>query len=443
MAIRRDTRGHGHDREGDDDWRSYVAQLGPGLVTGASDDDPSGIATYSQAGAQFRFSMLWTALLTLPLTAGVQEICDRTALATGQGLGELCGRRFGRFGRAILTVLLVGLLIANTANIAADLLAVGSGMTLLHAGPTWLWALLAGSVISVLVVAKSFDVIGRVFKYLCLSLLTYVVVVIVVGASWRTILVNTFVPRLKLSGPYLGLLVAVLGTTLSPYLFFWQTAHRVQELKAEPAGGQRALPLESRSRRQARIKERHSRFDVFTGMGLSNLVMFAIIAATASTIGKGRPTQLHSAADAARALHPIAGSLSTVLFAVGFIGTGFLAIPVLAASAACGLAGLRKQDWGFSNTIKDAPLFYALVAVGTIGGTALSLIGVNPIRLLVIVAIINGIAAAPFLVAVMLVSGDRNIMGDYRNGPLASTIGWFTVALMAAAAVAMFATGGG
>jgi NRAMP (natural resistance-associated macrophage protein)-like metal ion transporter len=422
--------------------RSYLKTLGPGLVTGASDDDPSGIATYSQAGAQFRFAMLWSALLTLPLMAGVQEICDRTALTTGKSLGELCRRRFGRFGRFVVTVLLVGLLLANTANIAADLLAIGAGLNLLHAGPTTLWAFVAGAVITALVIVGSFDKIARVFKYLCLSLLTYLVVLVVAKVPWSTVAMNTFVPHVQLNGAYLGLLVAVLGTTISPYLFFWQTAHRVEKLEAAPEGGNKAVSLKARSATDARQTLRHGRFDVFFGMGLSNLVMFAIVVSTASTLGASGSQNIQSAADAARALRPIAGGLSSALFAIGFIGTGFLAVPVLAASASVGIAGMFGKDWGFSRSVRQAPLFYVLVAVGTIGGTLLSLAGVNPIRLLVVVAIINGVAAAPFLIALMLVSSDHRIMGKHRNGRLASVVGWLTVALMSAAAIAMFATGG-
>jgi NRAMP (natural resistance-associated macrophage protein)-like metal ion transporter len=202
-------------------WRQYLRALGPGLVTGASDDDPSGIATYSQAGAQFGLSFLWTALLTLPLMAAVQEICDRTALATGTGLGELAVKRFHRAGRAILAVLLAALIVANSLNIAADLIAIGSGMQLLHAGPTWLWALLAGAIITTLLVLGSFARISLVFKVLCAALLAYLVVAVLVTHQWGSVLRDTVLPHVELNKTYLALLVAVLGTTISPYLFFW------------------------------------------------------------------------------------------------------------------------------------------------------------------------------------------------------------------------------
>ncbi|MDX6201038.1 MAG: hypothetical protein QOJ83_538 [Frankiales bacterium] len=417
-------------------WRSYLRALGPGLVTGASDDDPSGVATYSQAGAQFGLGLLWVSLLTLPLMAGVQEICDRTALATGRGLGELAAAKFSRRSRPLLLVLVAALIVANALNISADLVAVGSGMSLLHAGPTWLWALLAGGVISALVMLGSFARIAQIFKLLCLPLLAYFVVMFSVDAHWGQVARHLVVPQFTVSSNYLGLLVAVLGTTISPYLFFWQSAHRLEELRADPEGGDRAVGLEQREPGAAKQLQRTSRADVFVGMTFSNAVMFAIIVATAATLhGK----TINSAADAANALRPVAGHWSSTLFALGFIGTGMLAIPVLAGSGAAGMAGLLGKRWGFSRSPRKAPVFYGLVAVGTVGGTALSLFTSNPIQLLVIVAIINGVAAAPFLALVLLISADRDLMGDSRNGKVSTTIGWLAFALMAAAAIAILA----
>jgi len=218
-------------------WRAYLRALGPGLVTGASDDDPSGIATYAQAGAQFGFGMPWVALLTFPLMAGVQEICDRTALATGKGLGELMVVRFGRTWRIVIGFLIGALVVANALNIAADLVAVGAGMHLLHAGPTALWAVLAGATIMVLLVSGSFATIARVFKVLCATLLAYVGVLFFVKIPWGTVIFNTVVPHLRFSRTYVALLVGVLGTTISPYLFFWQSMHRIEDMREEDAGG--------------------------------------------------------------------------------------------------------------------------------------------------------------------------------------------------------------
>jgi Mn2+/Fe2+ NRAMP family transporter len=224
-------------------WQAYLRALGPGLVTGASDDDPSGIATYAQAGAQFGFGMLWVALITFPLMAGVQEICDRTALATGRGLGELMVVRFGRAWRIVVGLLIGALIVANALNIAADLVAVGAGMHLVHAGPTALWAVLAGVIIMVLLVSGSFATIARVFKVLCAALLAYVGVLFFVKIPWGTVIFNTVVPHVRFSLDYVALLVGVLGTTISPYLFFWQSLHRIEDMREEDAGGSRPLPL--------------------------------------------------------------------------------------------------------------------------------------------------------------------------------------------------------
>jgi NRAMP (natural resistance-associated macrophage protein)-like metal ion transporter len=348
-------------------WRQYLRAMGPGLVTGASDDDPSGIATYSQAGAKFGFSFLWAALLTLPLMAAVQEICDRTALATGTGLGELAVKRFQRAGRTILVVLLAALIIANGLNIAADLVVVGSGMQLLHAGPTWLWALLAGALITTLLVLGDFARIALVFKVLCAALLAYLVVAVLVTHQWGSVLTHTLIPHIQFSKTYLALLVAVLGTTISPYLFFWQSAHRLEKMREEPEGGSQAQPLKDQPTKRAKRKQSTSRLDVFVGMTFSNLVMFAIIVATAQTLHAHGDTNIQSAAQAAEALKPVDGHFASTIFALGFIGSGLLAIPVLAGSGSVGIAGLLGKHWGFSRSVRKAPVFYGLVALGTVG----------------------------------------------------------------------------
>ena len=409
--------------------RRFLGLLGPGLVTGASDDDPSGIATYSQTGATFSNGMLWTAPLTLPLMIAVQEICDRTALATGDSLGKLARRKFSRKPRIVIGILIVALLGANTLNVAADLMAVGQGMELLGAGPDHLWSAVAGVGIAVTLMTGSFPLIAKIFKWLCLTLLTYVAVLFVSNVNWPDVLAGMLGLQFRFSPDYLGLIVAVLGTTISPYLFFWQSAHRVEELRAEDLGGDKAPSLEERSETQARRKLRNARIDVFTGMFFSVLVMFAIIAATAATLGRNG-TSIQTAADAAKALEPIAGPAARFLFAVGFIGSGILAVPVLATSASAGMAGLLGKTWGFDRNIRKAPLFYILLGVGTLGGVIISLFASDPIGLLVFSALINGIAAAPFLIITMLIARDRTIMGEYRNGKLAGTLGWITAGIM-------------
>jgi Mn2+/Fe2+ NRAMP family transporter len=419
--------------------RRYVRAFGPGVITGASDDDPSGIATYSQAGARFGLSLIWSALLTFPLMAATQEICDRTALASGKGLGDLARERFSRAGRVIIATLIAALLFANALNIAADLLAIGSGMDLLGLGPASVWAVIAGATIVALLIGGSFTRISTVFKVLALSLLAYIPVVFLSDVSWGDVARNLVVPQPHASREYLLLLVAVLGTTISPYLFFWQSANRVEELRDEDLGGDHPVPLRERPRHEAREKQRLSRVDVFSGMAFSNLVMLAIMVACAVTIGKDGPVQIHSAAEAAKGLEPAGGGLAKVLFSLGFIGTGMLAVPVLAGSGSAGLAGLMGKRWGFSRSVREAPVFYALVVLGTAGGAAFSLVGVNPIRLLVIVGLVNALAAAPFLVIVMVIASDHSIMGEYKNGWLARILGWVTVSVMAAGAIALIA----
>ena len=409
------------------------------MVTGASDDDPSGIATYAQAGASFGFGLVWTALLTLPLMATVQEICDRTALATGKGLGELASIRLGKRARRVVIALLAVLIVANALNIAADLVAIGSGMELLHAGPPAVWALVAGVAISVLLFTGSFELVARVFKVLCLALLSYVAMLFVTHVNWASVAGHTFLPHFRFSSGYLALLVAILGTTISPYLFFWQSLHRLEDMRDEPEGGSNPQALRGRSDEDAKRKQRTSRFDVFSGMAFSNVVMFSVIVATATTLHTHGKHTIQSAAQAASALRPIAGQFASILFALGFIGAGLLAVPVLAGAGSAGMAGLLGKSAGFSRSPRQAPVFYGLVLLGTVGGTALSLVGVNAIKLLIVVAVINGVAAAPFLVLTMLIADDRSIMGKYVNGKGARILGWTTTGLMSAAAFVLFA----
>lgn len=265
----------------------------------------------------------------------------------------------------------------------------------------------------------------------------------IVHVDWKNVASATFLPHLSSSSSYLALLVGVLGTTISPYLFFWQTLHRVEEMRDEPAGGSRPKPLADRSEQAAQKKQRTTRFDVLSGMAFSNIVMFAIIVATAVSLGAHGKHNIASAAEAASALRPIAGEFASALFALGFIGAGMLAIPVLAGAGSAGMAGLLGKTAGFSRSPRKAPLFYGLVLLGTIGGSALSLLGVNPIRLLVLVAVINGVAAGPFLVLLMLIANDSTIMGEYVNGRFARAVGWATAAIMAVAAIVLFAFAGG
>ncbi len=407
----------------------FLRILGPGLVTGAADDDPSGIATYAQVGATYSNGMLWTVPLTLPMMMAAQEITDRMALATGDSLGTLIRRKFTRRSSIAIGVLLAALIVANALNLSADLMAIGQGMQLLHAGPAALWSAIAGVAIAVSTAIGSFEMIVRIFKWLCLVLLVYVAVLFVSHVDWADIASGIVGLQLRFTPAYLGLVVAVLGTTVSPYMFFWQSSQRIEELRDEDLDGARAAPLADRTNLQARRHLRNGRVDVFTGMVLSVLIMFAIIAATAATLGARHET-VTSAAEAAQALEPIAGTYAGALFAIGFIGSGIIAVPILAASGATGMAGLLNKDWGLERSLRKAPLFYALFGVGMVAGTILSVFVHNPIQLLVLSAVVNGIAAGPFLIVVMLISGDATIMGRYRNGRLAQILGWITTVIM-------------
>lgn len=419
--------------------RRFIGILGPGLITGASDDDPSGIATYAQAGAQFSYTSLWTVFLCLPLMITVQEICDRTALATGKNLGELVRSRYRGWAKVVVFILLVALLMANLVNVAADLMAVGQGFALIHLGPAPLWSAVVGVAIMVLVAAGTFVAVSKVFRILCLSLLAYPIVLVMVHVNWSRVLSSSIGAHVPNASGYWKIVVAILGTTLSPYLFFWQSANRVEESDDREQEGEAGELIDEPTSQGAQRRLGRARADVISGMVFSEIVMFAIIVATASTLGS-KSTTVTSAADAAKALQPLAGQWAALLFAAGFIGSGVLAVPVLAGSAATGMAGLLGEPWGFSLSPKKAPVFYCLVGLGTIGGALLSVVYSDPIGLLVFSALVNGIAAAPFMTVAMLIGRDRKLMGKYRIGKLSGTVGWIAVAVMTAAGLVGLAT---
>ncbi|HSN12595.1 MAG TPA: Nramp family divalent metal transporter [Propionibacteriaceae bacterium] len=416
--------------------KRFFRMLGPGLVTGVADDDPSGIATYSQAGAGLGMGLLWTGPFALVLMYAVQEICDRTALVTGDSLGALVRRRFPRGARYFVALLVVSLIVANGINIAADLAAIGAGMQLLHLGPPHLWAAVAGVLLTAAVVWGSFEKLAKLFKWLCLVLLTYVGVLAVAHVPWGEVGAGFLGLRMHWSWNEVALIVAVLGTTISPYMFFWESAQRVEELRATAGGRDPYVPWARRPIGRRDLHQlRKVRADVFTGMLISTLGMLAIIISTASTIGRNGPVEIHTAAEAAKALEPIAGPAASIVFALGFVATGVLAVPVLAGSGAAAMSGLLGKPWGFDKTLRRAPLFYVLIAAGTLGGVIIAWVSKDPVGLLVFSAIINGIAAAPFLVVVMLISNSRTLLGEHRNGVLANVLGWITTAVMAVAGV--------
>ncbi len=406
----------------------YAKSLGPGLITGASDDDPSGIGTYSQTGAQFGYAQLWTALFTFPLMAGIQEICARIALQTGGGLARTI-RKY--YPKPVLYFSVLLLFIANTINLGADLGAMAAATQLLLGLPFLVWLVtltLIGVILEIFVDYKQYS---RVLRFLTFSLFAYFLVPFVSQQDWGQALHGTLIPTVTLNKDYLLNLVAILGTTISPYLFFWQAS---QEIEEEIDEGKTTV----RARKGVtQIELKWMRTDVTFGMLFSNLVMWFIIVTTASTLFRHGITNIDSAPKAAEALRPIAGDFAYLLFAVGIVGTGFLAVPILAGSAAYAIAETFKLREGLYLKLRQAPGFYSIIALSTLLGFAMNLIGINPIQALYYTAVLNGIVAPPLLLIIMLIANDRKIMKDKVNGRVSNTLGWIITLAMTLAAAAL------
>ncbi|TSC57996.1 MAG: Mn2+ and Fe2+ transporters of the NRAMP family [Candidatus Peregrinibacteria bacterium Greene0416_19] len=411
--------------------KSFLQRLGPGFITGASDDDPSGIATYAQTGAQFGYRQLWASLYTLPFMIAVQEMCGRIGLVTGKGLAGVIRKHYSR---PLLYTAAVLLLVANTVNIGADLGAMASAAELVTGLPFVTWLLGMTVVTLVLEVFVSYRVYARYLKYLTLSLLAYVVTALAIAQDWPAAFAATLIPTFTFSKDSIMNLVAFLGTTISPYLFFWQASEEVEEEVAE--GKLRTMGMG-----KPHIDEtdmRNMRIDTVLGMTFSNLVTFFIIVTAASTLHRHGITQINTAVDAARALEPVAGSYAALLFALGIIGTGLLAVPVLAGSASYALA--EALDWkeGLYRKFRDAHGFYGIITLATVAGLLVNFIGVPPFRMLYAAAILNGIIAPPLLLIILLIANDRRIMGRQVNNSLSNVLGSLITLLMALAAVALF-----
>src|SRR5882724_4086090 len=402
----------------------YFQTLGPGLVTGASDDDPSGIATYSVAGAAYGYGLLWTALFTFPLMAAIQLVCARIGLVTGRGLAGAVRRHYPRW-------LLLGacfiLLVANVFNIAADLGGMAEAAAMLTGLPAVPLLALFGIGITLITVYTSYATFARYLKWLTAVLFAYIIAAFLAHPDWPAVLRATFIPSLQWNGASVSTLVGILGTTISPYLFFWQASQEVEEEKTRGK-------LTVAERKGATPHElADARLDVNTGMFFSNLVMFFIILATASTLYKSGDRDIQTARQAAEALRPLAGDAAYLLFALGIIGTGLLAIPVLAGSASYAIAELFGWRAGLDFKLRQARRFYAVLAAAVAAGMALDALGINAIRLLFLAAVLNGVLAPPLLVLVMLVANNRAIMGPRLNGRWLNVLGWLTTAMMTAA----------
>jgi NRAMP (natural resistance-associated macrophage protein)-like metal ion transporter len=412
--------------------RDFFSQLGPGLITGAADDDPSGIATYSITGAAFGYGMLWTALFSFPLMAAVQLMCARLGMVTGRGLAAVVRRRYSRW---VLWGACLLLIVANTINIAADLGGMAeathmvTGIKALWCAPVW-----AGLIV-VLLLKTSYRMIARVFKWLTLVLFAYVITAFLARPDWSQVLRATFVPDVHWTREYLSVLVGILGTSISPYLFFWQAAEEVEEEKAD---GKLTLA----QRRGATNEElRRVRNDVVFGMFFSNVVMYFIILTTAATLHAHGLTQISTARQAAEALRPLAGSGAYWLFTLGLIGTGMLGVPVLAGSSAYAIGEAMVWSASLDRRPSLAPKFYGVLATAMALGLALDYAGLNAVRMLFWAAVANGVLASPLIVLVVMLTNDRRIMGDRVNPPLLRWLGWTAAGVMAAAAVAMFVAG--
>jgi NRAMP (natural resistance-associated macrophage protein)-like metal ion transporter len=414
-----------------------VQQIGPGLITGAADDDPSGIATYSQAGAQFGFHMLWTMIFTYPLMVGIQMVSARIGCITGRGLAANIK---AVFPQPVLFGIVGLLLIANTINVAADIAAMGEALRLLIGGSAHLYSVIFGLLCLGLQVYLRYETYVRYLKWLTLALLSYVAVVFTIHVPWDQVIQGALLPQLQLDHATISMIVAVFGTTISPYLFFWQAAQEVEDLKAVARkGGGDLLPPHAEA--VARQHLRRIRWDTYLGMGFSNLIAFFIILSTAATLHAAGITHIDTAAQAAEALRPIGGPATFLIFCLGIIGTGMLAVPVLAGSAAYAVAESFEWSSGLDAKVHEAREFYGIVAVATIGGVILNFAHMNPISALVWSAEINGVIAIPIMAVMMLLAARTDVMGQFVIRLKLRGLGWAATGVMAASVFAMFATG--
>jgi NRAMP (natural resistance-associated macrophage protein)-like metal ion transporter len=407
--------------------------LGPGLITGASDDDPSGIATYSQAGAQFGYDLGWVMLFSYPLMCAIQEISARIGRVTGRGIAGNLRRHYPKWPVRGLVALL---LVANTINLGADLGAMAAALKLVAGGPQLVYVALFAVVSVLLEVFVRYARYVAVLKWLTLSLFAYVGVVFVVDIPWATVARAIVVPHLAAGGGALTVVVAILGTTISPYLFFWQAEEEVEDTIARP----HAAPL-LRAPDQAPTELSRIRWDTYVGMAFSNLVALFIILTTAATLHAHGVTDIQTSAQAAEALRPIAGPFVFAIFALGIIGTGMLALPVLAGSAAYAVGEVFGTHVGLARPLRHAPTFYGLIAGATVlGAVVVDFSSLDPIKALFWTAVINGVVAVPIMVMILLLGSRHDVMGAFVLPRGLKTVGWVATMVMAAAAAGMFAT---
>lgn len=400
----------------------FFAKLGPGLITGASDDDPSGIATYSQVGAQFGYGLLWTMLLSYPLMAAIQEICARIGRVTGCGLAANLRKSYPR---PLLYFVLIAMTMANVFNLGADIGAMGTSVALILPANVMLLTVMFGIISLVAVLFIPYSTYAKYLKWLTFSLFAYIGVVFFVHIPWPTVLRATLIPQLAFKKEFLMALIAVLGTTISPYLFFWQASQEVEEVKANH--GEKPL---KRAPAQACVQIERIHTDTYIGMAFSNIVAFFIILTAASTLHTHGITEVSTCAQAAAALSPIAGRFASVLFVCGIVGTGLLAVPVLASSAAYGIG--EGCHWRVS--LEKRPLqavgFYSVIGISIGTGLLLNFLHIDPVKALFWAAILNGLVAAPLMAVIMLMASNRKVMGKFVIPPYLRWVGWAATAVM-------------
>ena len=399
------------------------------MITGAADDDPSGISTYSVAGASYGYATLWTALLSFPLMAAIQLMCARLGMVTGRGLASVIRNRYSRWVLWFACALVV---VANVFNIGADLGGMADGMQMITGVHAYIWTLFFAAVILGLLLWTSYRTMARVFKWLTLVLFAYVITAFLVHPNWTAILRATFIPHIQWTKGYLAVLVGILGTTISPYLFFWQAAQEVEEDREQ--GKMTIAQRKGSTNKELQIAKK----DVITGMALSNLVMYFLILTTAATLNLHGMKDIETAKQAAEALRPLAGKGTYWLFALGLIGTGMLAVPVLAGSCAYAIAEGASWRAASLNTKPGlAGKFYAVIAVSILVGLALDFAGLNAVKMLFWSAILNGLLAPPLVIIVVLLTSDRKVMGNRTNSPSMQALGWTCATIMSAAAIGL------
>jgi len=409
--------------------KKYWNLLGPGLITGASDDDPSGIATYSQTGAKYGFSLLWLSVFTFPLMAVIQEMCARIGLVTDRGLAANIRQYFPRYVIYVVSILLF---IANTFNLGADLGAMAKATQLLYPNINFVYLVVGFTCLMLfLQIFAPYEKYAKYLKWMALVLLSYIFSVLVMkDINWGEILHSAISPSINFSKDQFILICAILGTTISPYLFFWQTSQEVEELT------EKRIKITSQNTPIGRGLIRDMRVDVWSGMFLSNLVMFFIIVACGLTLNKAGLTDIQTAEEAARALRPLAGNMSYLLFAIGIIGVGLLGVPVLAGSASYAISESLNWKGGLHKKLGSAYSFYGVMIFAMLIGLGLNFVGLDSIKALIYSAVLNGLIAPVVLVLIVLLSSNKKIMGNFSNSIILKVIGWITVALMVVAAIA-------